>query len=92
MKKKKLVIYIVGGLVGICVLCVGGTATLDALGLIPTSTPTIPPTITLTPRITFTPTQTLIPSLTLTPTIAPIPSDTSIPSYTEEIIPTSSLT
>ncbi len=58
-------ILIIIVLCGLCTLCTLSSATLDALGLLPTSAPTQTPTITPTPTNTSTPTIT--PTATNTP-------------------------
>ena len=37
MNKGKLILISIGGLIGLCFLCVGGSFAMDALGLLPTS-------------------------------------------------------
>ena len=69
-RKGKIIVFGCGGLIILCIICSSVTAVMDSLGLIPTSTPTLPSTATFTPSITPTSTQ------TSTNTLTPIPSDT----------------
>ena len=53
--KKRPILLIVGGLIGLCVLCIAGLAVMDAMGLLPETTP-IPTNLPLpTPTIPPTP-------------------------------------
>jgi hypothetical protein len=65
--KTKIILILLGGLAAVCVLCVGGSFAMDALGLLPTNAPTAIPTQMSTPTLPATITATAIPTATITP-------------------------
>ena len=91
-RKRPILLIAIGVIAGICVLCVIGSLAMDAMGLLPTSTPSPIPTNTtlLTNTITpirtktktSTPTGTSAPTNTLTKTSTSTLTKTSTPEFT----------
>ena len=79
-KKRSPVLFIVLGIVGLCVLCMGGLF-LFGDGMI-SALNSINATETRTPTTVFTPTRTPVPTITPTRTVTPIPTNTPIPTAT----------
>lgn len=74
-KRPPFILLLIGGAVAICVFCVVASLAMDAMGLIPTPTPTLVPTETIPP---VPPTSTNTPG----PTETPQPTDTPLPTVT----------
>lgn len=78
MRRKKVLIVAALVLAGLCVLCVGASLAMSALGLLPTRTPTLSPTGTAVPTFTVTPASTRKrkagPTVTLVPERSPVPT------------------
>lgn len=70
-----IILIVFGGLIALCVFCGIVSTVADKMGLLPTSTPTLPPTSTASPLPTETPSITPSPTITFTPTLTftPIP-------------------
>lgn len=95
-KQKKLLLTGCGGVAALCALCVGGSVVMNALGLLPTDTPTStnaaaalkPATQTFAPTASNIPTAsntpTIIPTETIAPTLTPTP--TELPTLTPTMI------
>ena len=72
----QIAVIIFLGLMMLCTFCLGGSLAMDALGLLPTDTPTGMPTETPTNTASPIPSATLPPTETPTSTPSPLPTET----------------
>jgi hypothetical protein len=71
-KRPSFILIVIAGVAGFCILCVVASSVMNSLGLVPTRTPTLPPTDAPPPTITNTP----------PPSETPLPTDTPLPTFT----------
>lgn len=64
-KRLPFIIILLIALTAFCIFCIIASFTMDALGLLPTPTPSLPPTITPLPTQTALPTPTTDPAIQL---------------------------
>jgi hypothetical protein len=74
-KRPSIILIAIAGIIGLCVICAVFGAAMNAMGLVPTRTPSIIPTDTLPPGPTDTP----------APTDTPVPSERPVPASTVDL-------
>ena len=89
----KIILAVLGSVIAFCCACLAFTGIMDALGFIPTLTPTLTHTATATITLIPSSTITLTSTITSTPTITntPGPTFTLLPTRTSTSLPTATL-